>query len=205
MNCTFGYEIRNRLGSALLQSKSESRAGRFRVAVAKDFGSCEQEQIACLMIGIDGEKMKYKIPVSVLVVVYTPDLQVLLLERADKSGFWQSVTGSQEPGETLDETAIRELREETGLDAMQYRLENWNITHRFEIYKHWSSRYAPGTTRNTEHAFGLQVPNTIPVRISSREHLAYEWVPRDLAIDKVFSWTNAAVLQALPYYVTAAK
>ena len=58
-----------------------------------------------------------KIPVSTLVLVYTPDLRVLLLERADYPEHWQSVTGSQEPGETLAQTATRELREETGIDA----------------------------------------------------------------------------------------
>ena len=142
--------------------------------------------------------MKYKIPVSVLVVVYTPQLDVLLLERADKPGFWQSVTGSQEPGETLEQTAIRELEEETGLDANRYRLDNWHMSNRFEIFKHWSGRYAPGTTHNTEHVFGLRVPEKVPVRISPREHLAYEWVARQAAIDRVFSWTNAAVLRALP-------
>ena len=144
------------------------------------------------------KQMKYKIPVSVLVMVYTPDLRVLLLERADRPGFWQSVTGSQEPGETLEETAIRELKEETGLDARQYRLENWHMSNRFEIYKHWSGRYEPGTTHNTEHVFGLRVPGAVPIEISPREHLAYEWVSRDEAIDKVFSWTNADVLRALP-------
>jgi len=142
--------------------------------------------------------MKYKIPVSVLVVIYTPALQVLLLERADKPGFWQSVTGSQEPGETLRATAIRELQEETGLDAGLYLLEDWQMSNRFEIFKHWRGRYAPGTTHNTEHVFGLRVPDPVPVRVSPREHLAYEWLDRNQAIDKVFSWTNAAALRMLP-------
>ena len=142
--------------------------------------------------------MKYKMPVSVLVVVFTPELQVLLLERADKPGFWQSVTGSQEPGETLRATAIRELAEETGLDATSYPLEDWGMSNRFEIFRHWRGRYAPGITHNTEHVFGLCLPEALPVRISPREHLAYEWLDRDRAIDKVFSWTNAAALRALP-------
>lgn len=148
--------------------------------------------------------MKYKIPVSVLVVVYTPELEVLLLERADKPGFWQSVTGSQEAGETLEQTAARELKEETGLDAARYRLDNWHMSNRFEIFKHWRGRYAPGITHNTEHVFGLCVPGKVPIRISPQEHLTYEWVPRGVAVDRVFSWTNAAVLRALPEHVASA-
>jgi dATP pyrophosphohydrolase len=149
--------------------------------------------------------MNYKIPVSVLVLVYTPDLEVLLLERADRPGFWQSVTGSQETGETLEQTAIRELREETGLDANRYRLEDWRVSNQFEIYKHWRGRYAPGVTRNTEHVFGLRVPEAVPIRLAPREHLQFEWVSRDHAIDKVFSWTNADALRALPEFAARAN
>lgn len=149
--------------------------------------------------------MKYKIPVSVLVVVYTPELQVLLLERADKPGFWQSVTGSQEAGETLEATAVRELLEETGLIASEYRLEDWHMSNRFEIYTHWRGRYEPGVTHNTEHVFGLRVPRIVPVKVSPREHLGYEWVDRDHAIDKVFSWTNAAALRVLPDHAGTRK
>ena len=149
--------------------------------------------------------MKYKIPVSVLVLVYTPDLEVLLIERADRPGFWQSVTGSQETGETLEQTAIRELREETGLDANCYRLDDWHVSNQFEIYKHWRGRYAPGVTRNTEHVFGLRVPEAVPIRLAPREHLQFEWVSRDHAIDKVFSWTNADALRALPEFAAKAN
>ncbi|MEK6593321.1 MAG: dihydroneopterin triphosphate diphosphatase [Pseudomonadota bacterium] len=140
----------------------------------------------------------YKVPISVLVVVHTPDLQVLLLERADRPGFWQSVTGSQDEGETLGATAVREVREETGLDAAQYLLTDWNRQNRFEIYLRWRSRYAPGITHNTEHVFGLTVPSPLPVTLAPREHLRYEWLPWRAAADKVFSWSNAEAIQDLP-------
>ena len=142
--------------------------------------------------------MTHKIPVSTLVVIYTQDLQVLLLERADRPGYWQSVTGSQHEGEALRDTAIREVGEETGLDAASYRLEPWNLRNVFEIYPVWRHRYAPGVTHNTEHVFGLELPAPVPVRLAPREHLAAEWLAWDVAADRVFSWSNRKAILMLP-------
>jgi dATP pyrophosphohydrolase len=142
--------------------------------------------------------MAYKIPISVLVVVHTPDLQVLLLERADRPGFWQSVTGSQDEGETLAQTAAREVKEETGLDAGRYVLTDWGKQNEYEIFKRWRSRYAPGVTHNTEHVFSLLVPEPLAIVPEPREHLAYEWLPWAGAAEKVFSWSNADAIRELP-------
>jgi dATP pyrophosphohydrolase len=138
-----------------------------------------------------------KIPVSVLVLIHTPDLQVLLIDRADKPGFWQSVTGSIEGTETLRETAIREVQEETGLQAEQYKLEDWHLSHVYEIYPHWRYRYAAGVTENTEHIFGLELPVPVPVMLNPREHVGYAWVDWREAAKQVFSWTNVEALRAL--------
>ncbi len=140
----------------------------------------------------------YKLPVSVLVVIYTADLEVLLLERADRPGFWQSVTGSQDAGETLRETARREVFEETGLDTDSFELVDWRRENRYEIYLRWRSRYAPGITHNTEHLFGLRVPGELPVTLAAREHLQFMWVPWRDAVDRVFSWSNAVAIRELP-------
>ncbi len=142
--------------------------------------------------------MAYKIPVSVLVVIHTPELQVLLLERADRPGFWQSVTGSQDAGETLVQTAIREIAEETGLDGSCYALVDWRKQNQYEIYQRWRGRYAPGVTHNTEHVFSLQLPQALPITLAAREHLQYLWLPWRDAADKVFSWSNADALRELP-------
>lgn len=141
--------------------------------------------------------MSHKIPVSTLVVIYTPELDVLLLERADHPGFWQSVTGSQDAGETLRETAVREVGEETGIDAARYELADWNLQNVFEIYPVWRSRYAPGITHNTEHVFGLRVPGRLPVRVEPREHLSAEWLPWRDAAERVFSWSNRKAILML--------
>ena len=141
--------------------------------------------------------MGYKTPVSALVLIHTPDLQVLLLERADKAGFWQSVTGSLEEGETPRGAAIREVREETGLIATDYNFYDMHASNVYEIYEHWRYRYAPGVTHNTEHLFGLELPAPLPVQLAAEEHLNYEWLDWREAAKKVFSWTNVDALRRL--------
>lgn len=140
-----------------------------------------------------------KIPESVLVVIHTPDLQVLLLERADHPGFWQSVTGSKDVAdEPLTLTCAREVMEETGLDATRYELTDWQQTNRFEIYAHWRHRYPEGVTHNTEHVFGLCVPQPLPITIAPREHLQYAWLPWEDAAQRCFSWSNVQAIRDLP-------
>jgi dATP pyrophosphohydrolase len=143
--------------------------------------------------------MTHKVPISILALVHTRDLGVLLLERADFPGYWQSVTGSQEPGETLAETARRELAEETGLDAAAWGgLVDWNYSNVYEIYPQWRHRYPPGTTHNTEHVFALELPAPVPVELAPREHLAAVWLPWQEAAPKCFSWSNRAAILELP-------
>jgi dATP pyrophosphohydrolase len=154
---------------------------------------------------VDVTAKLHKLPVSVLIVVHTPDLQVLLLERADRPGFWQSVTGSQHADETLQDTASRELAEETGIDAARYGLVDWERQNRYEIYPQWRHRYAPGVTHNTEHVFSVQVPAPIAVTLAPREHLAYAWLPWEAAAERAFSWSNAAALRELPLRISATK
>jgi dATP pyrophosphohydrolase len=143
---------------------------------------------------------RYKTPISVQIVVYAADEQVLLLERADHPGYWQSVTGSQDEGESLFDTAVREIEEETGLDACAYPLADWKMQYRFEIFAEWRHRYAPGITHNDEHVFGLRLPKPLPVQVNPREHLGFMWLPYLQAAEKVFSWTNAAAIRRLPEF-----
>ncbi len=139
----------------------------------------------------------FKTPVSALVLIYTADLQVLIMERADKAGFWQSVTGSLEAGETPRQAAIREVLEETGLHAEQYELQDWQVANTYEIYPHWRHRYAPGVSHNVEHQFALRLPATLPITLAPDEHLQYAWVDWRLAAQRVFSWTNVDALKRL--------
>lgn len=162
----------------------------------------------------------YKIPESVLVVIHTAALDVLLLERADQPGFWQSVTGSKDaPDEPLTLTAAREVWEETGIRigggqplaplsaAAEIPADNlcdWQLSNVYELYPVWRQRYAPDVTRNTEHVFGLLVTPQIPVRLAPREHLRYCWLPYRAAADKCFSPSNAEAILQLPDRMRAA-
>lgn len=141
--------------------------------------------------------MKYKIPVSVLVVIHTSALDVLLLERAKHPGLWQSVTGSIEEGEALLDTAQREVREETGIDASADAFVEWNIVNNFRITL-TPERFVPGTTHNREHVFSLCVPSALPITVAPDEHLAYRWLPWRKAAAECFSWSNRDVILMLP-------
>ena len=142
--------------------------------------------------------MKYKLPVSVLVVVHTADREVLLLERALRPGYWQSVTGSLDwPEEPLGLAAAREVKEETGIDAESGWLSRWNVANSFEIYQQWRHRFGPGVTHNTEHVFGLKLPGPVAVTLAQDEHIAFAWLPWREAAEKCFSWSNRDAIRML--------
>ena len=144
----------------------------------------------------------YKIPRSVLVVIHTAALEVLLLERAPWPGFWQSVTGSlAEEAEPFAAAAIREVGEETAIDATRHVLRDWGIENRYQIYLQWRWKYAPGVTHNLERVFGLTVPAPLPVALAAAEHSRYLWLPWRAAAQRCFSWSNRAAILLLPQRV----
>lgn len=149
---------------------------------------------------------RFKIPESVLVVIHTPALDVLLINRADAPNYWQSVTGSKDTAaEPLVHTAVREVLEETGIDcgpgtALAAALRDWALENVYDIYPRWLHRYEPGVTRNTEHVFGLCVPHGTPVTLNPREHTGYRWLPWRAAADACFSPSNAEAILLLPQF-----
>ena len=146
--------------------------------------------------------MGHKIPRSVLVVIHTGELQVLLIERADRPGYWQSVTGSLDrEDEPLADTARREVAEETGITGGELR--DWGLENVYEIYPVWRHRYASGVTHNPEHVFGLRLAAVVDVRLDPREHLRHVWLPWREAADRCFSPSNAEAILMLPRFASA--
>jgi dihydroneopterin triphosphate diphosphatase len=137
-----------------------------------------------------------KIPESVLVVIYTETREVLLIERADHPGFWQSVTGSKDKEEEdLRVTCQREVFEETGIRAVPGDFEDLQIQNRYEIYPHWRARYAAGVTHNLEHVFALKLKAPCPISLAPMEHLSHQWLGFQDAAEKCFPWTNVAAIK----------
>ena len=152
-----------------------------------------------------------KIPQSVLVVIHTPDLDVLLIKRADTElngeEFWQSVTGSKDSlTEDFLETAAREVQEETGIvcgpgSPLANSLVDWRLENVYDIYLRWLHRYAAGVTRNTEHLFGLQVPAATEIRLNPAEHSEFKWLPWVDAARQCYSASNAEAILLLPKFI----
>jgi dATP pyrophosphohydrolase len=149
------------------------------------------------------DERRFKIPESVLVVIHTRALEVLLLERTDHPGFWQSVTGSKDSlDEPLVDTCVREVAEETGIvigspPVPLDSLSDWSLSNVYEIYPSYRHRYAPHVIHNTEHVFGLVVPSGTPVTLAPREHTACRWLPMLEAADACFSPSNAEAILLL--------
>lgn len=156
----------------------------------------------------------YKIPESILVIIYTVDLHVLLIERIEKN-YWQSVTGSKNTlSEPLYIAAQREIQEETGISVVGYvdsikkifkfpryfYLQNWHFSTVYKIYSRWRYRYAPNVIYNIEHVFSLLVPRTVQITLSPHEHIKYQWLPYYKAAALCFSPSNASAILKLPYY-----
>ncbi len=138
---------------------------------------------------------QFRRPESVLIVIYTEDGEFLLLERRRPPGYWQSVTGSLEWGELADAAARREVIEETGIT--QGVLVNLQWTQVYEIMPAFGKVYAPGITRNLEHAFSLRLPRRVPVILSDSEHAQFRWASALDALDSVSSSTNRNVIAEL--------
>jgi dATP pyrophosphohydrolase len=154
--------------------------------------------------------LTHKIPQSVLVVIHSPNLDVLLIERAKQPGFWQSVTGSKDhPNEDWALTAAREVAEETGIvvgspSVPSSALLDWSVENVYEIYPVWRHRYAPGVTHNTERVFSLQVPRDTPITLAPDEHTQHVWLAWQEAADRCFSPSNAEAILMLPRQLQSA-
>lgn len=138
-----------------------------------------------------------------LVVIHTPALDVLLINRADTPGYWQSVTGSKDHvDEPFEVTAAREVLEETGIDCAACTLTDWGLENVYDIYPKYLHRYAPGVTRNRERVFGLCVPAGTAVTLNPREHTEFRWLPWREAADMCFSPSNSEAILMLPRLAT---
>ena len=130
-------------------------------------------------------------------VIHTPEYECLLLERVSPSGFWQSVTGTLQWGESPQEAAEREVFEETGLESLG--LWDAGIQRSFPILSEWMNRYAEDVKENVEHLWYLKIPAICQIILNPAEHVSYRWEVPEKAVQTVDSWTNREALERLHY------
>ncbi len=138
----------------------------------------------------------YRRPISVLVVVFTDDAQVLLLRRHQPFDFWQSVTGSVKKDESHADAAARELQEETGL-IEEGELSYSDVSRQFVIDPRWRDRFAPGIVENVEFEWRYRLRAVSEIKLNKEEHSEYRWLPIDEASETVWSWTNRDAIKQL--------
>ncbi|HSB08170.1 MAG TPA: dihydroneopterin triphosphate diphosphatase [Blastocatellia bacterium] len=137
--------------------------------------------------------MRYKQPRSIQVVIFADvgsERRYLLLRRVpEHGGFWQSVTGSLEEGESHKQAAVREVFEETGFGVSEEELLDLGVINNFEIAPHWREKYAPGVTHNEEVCFALRAAQREP-KIDSVEHDSYVWTSYEDARELLY-WESS--------------
>ena len=109
------------------------------------------------------------------------DLEFLLLKRSDKviyPNLWQMVNGKIKKGEKAYETALREIKEETGL--IPERL--WVVPNVNSFYSHENDNIM------MLPVFAAQVKGNQDVIISD-EHCDYQWLNTKSA-KEILAWTG---------------
>lgn len=119
------------------------------------------------------------------IVTYTiEDDSIAYLLLHYTAGHWDLPKGKMEPGETKQETALRELMEETGLTA--------ELDDKFEetigyIFTDHNKQLA----QKTAYFFVGKATNT-NVKLS-HEHIGYKWLPYKEALEQL-TYDNAKTL-----------
>lgn len=119
----------------------------------------------------------YSIGVGVFIV---RDGQLFLTHRTKgaQTGFWEVVAGHVEEGESPEETAVREAKEETGADVKIVKKLGVNIddTHKFE-----------------GDMFLAEIVSGEPTNLDERHHSEMKWFPLNGMPEPLGSTTKKGV------------
>ncbi len=142
-----------------------------------------------------GGIMKTNNQVEVIVFKNDPGLgfRYLMLKRnSKKGGFWQPITGNVELGETFEQAAVRELREETGITEF---IRIFDTGYSFEFFDDNRQQY--------EKVFAVEIKTETKV-ILSEEHTEFQWATKDECLTKYLKYPgNIAGLKTLSQILEA--
>jgi len=138
-------------------------------------------------------------PFSINVFLYRVEegsIQFLLLKRIQRSefslpAFWQGVTGGMEEGETFEETAGREIFEETSYKPNS--IEAVGYEYSFPIKDEWRISYGSEPMEILEKVYCAEVEGE---PVLSAEHSEYKWVSESEAMELMHFDTNKLAIEA---------
>lgn len=107
--------------------------------------------------------------------------EVLLLETP--GGKWGLPKGTPSEGETIQQTALREVREETGLEV--------ELEEELDAIEYWFVRSAERTRFHKQVHFWLMRPVGGSIEQHDHEHVSVRWFPLPEALRRV-AFANAA-------------
>jgi len=137
------------------------------------------------------ESMRLPIQVAIYIVrpIENGGHEYLMLHRVlPRLSFWQPVTGGVESGETIEQTARRELAEETGFPPDDLRPVGF--TYSFPPDEFFKNVYETPPDEIVVHVFVARVPSGAEPKIDAVEHDEYQWCSYDQALDLLHWWDD---------------
>jgi lipoyl(octanoyl) transferase len=122
----------------------------------------------------------------VKVVVRDGDRVLLLHRRKERGDYWQPITGSIEDGESADDTARREIREETGHAGEPVSL---GLKQSFMIESQFLSARYPSPIIASEVGFTASFDSRLAIQLDRQEHDEYGWFTFGEAYERIH-WTD---------------
>ncbi len=146
--------------------------------------------------------MRLPIQVAIFIIRPTKDngREYLMLHRVlPRLSFWQPVTGGVESGETVEQTAARELTEETGFTPDNLRSIDYSYS--FPADEFFKDIFEAPPEEIRVHVFVTQVPSDSEPTLDPVEHDQHCWLDFDAAMERLHWWDDKESLKQVAAFL----